>query len=203
MALSLLVYFTLSSLLIAALPGPAMMLTIQGSIERGWRQGMAITLGILLGDIVLLIAVIAGIGELLSQSPTALSIMGIAANGYLIYLGIITLWALRSLHLAQENHASQTDWKTGFFITVINPKTIVFLLAYFPQFMDADSDWSTTQQLLLLAGLFLIAVAIVMGGYALSAHFAKRFLSQLYVRKIMTALFGTLLIYLGISGFLN
>ncbi|MCR1836519.1 LysE family translocator [Pasteurella caecimuris] len=203
MALSLLVYFTLSSLLIAALPGPAMMLTIQGSIERGWRQGMAITLGILLGDIVLLVAVIAGIGELLSQSPTALSIMGIAANGYLIYLGIITLWALRSRHLAQENQASQTDWKTGFFITVINPKTIVFLLAYFPQFMDADSDWSTTQQLLLLAGLFLIAVAVVMGGYALSAHFAKRFLSQLYVRKIMTALFGTLLIYLGISGFLN
>ncbi|MBF0785368.1 LysE family translocator [Muribacter muris] len=203
MALSLLVYFILSSLLIAALPGPAMMLTIQGSIERGWRQGMAITLGILLGDIVLLIAVIAGIGELLSQSPTALSIMGIAVNGYLIYLGIITLWALRSLHLAQENQASQTDWKTGFFITVINPKTIVFLLAYFPQFMDADSDWSTTRQLLLLAGLFLIAVAIVMGGYALSAHFAKRFLNQLYVRKIMTALFGTLLIYLGISGFLN
>lgn len=203
MALSLLIYFTLSSLLIAALPGPAMMLTIQGSIERGWRQGMAITLGILLGDIVLLIAVIAGIGELLSQSPTALSIMGIAANGYLIYLGIITLWALRSLHLAQENQASQTDWKTGFFITVINPKTIVFLLAYFPQFMDADSDWSTTRQLLLLAGLFLIAVAIVMGGYALSAHFAKRFLNQLYVRKIMTTLFGTLLIYLGISGFLN
>ncbi|QIA77338.1 LysE family translocator [Rodentibacter caecimuris] len=203
MALSLLVYFTLSSLLIAALPGPAMMLTIQGSIERGWRKGMAITLGILLGDIVLLIAVIAGIGELLSQSPTALSIMGIAANGYLIYLGIITLWALRSLHLAQENQASQTDWKTGFFITVINPKTIVFLLAYFPQFMDADSDWSTTRQLLLLAGLFLIAVAIVMGGYALSAHFAKRFVNQLYVRKIMTALFGTLLIYLGISGFLN
>ncbi|KMK52247.1 hypothetical protein RO21_01945 [[Actinobacillus] muris] len=203
MALSLLIYFTLSSLLIAALPGPAMMLTIQGSIERGWRKGMAITLGILLGDIVLLIAVIAGIGELLSQSPTALSIMGIAANGYLIYLGIITLWALRSRHLAQENQASQTDWKTGFFITVINPKTIVFLLAYFPQFMDADSDWSTTQQLLLLAGLFLIAVAIVMGGYALSAHFAKRFLNRLYVRKVMTALFGTLLIYLGISSFLN
>ncbi|AOF53116.1 hypothetical protein BKG91_10050 [Rodentibacter caecimuris] len=203
MALSLLIYFTLSSLLIAALPGPAMMLTIQGSIERGWQAGVAITFGILLGDVVLLIAVIAGVGELLSQSPTILQIMGIAANSYLIYLGIRNMWELRSLHLEIENTTTKTDWKTGFFITVINPKTIVFLLAYFPQFIDSNSQWSSTQQLTLLAILFLISVATVMLFYAFSAYFAKRFLNQIYVRKIMTTLFGILLLYIGISGFFN
>lgn len=203
MTLSLLFYFTLSSLLIAALPGPAMMLTIQGSIEKGFKKGGAITLGILLGDVALLSGVIVGIGEVLSQSPKILAIMGTIANGYLIYLGVCNLWTLRHFVNVKESIINKFNWKTGFFITVINPKTIVFLLAYFPQFLDPKSLWSITQQMILLSIIFLIAVAIVMFFYAFSASLAKQFLNRPNVQKIMNLAFGLLLVYLGVNGFIQ
>lgn len=203
MTLSLLFYFTLSSLLLAALPGPSMMLAIQGSLKKGFRKGMEITFGVLLGDVALLIGVIVGVGEVLSQSPNILAIMGTVANGYLIYLGVSSLKTLRHFVKAEESVTNKFNWKTGFFITVINPKTIVFLLAYFPQFLDPKSLWSTTQQMILLAVIFLIAVAVVMFFYAFSAALAKQFLNRPNVQKIMNLTFGVLLIYLGVNGFIQ
>lgn len=200
MSFATLWYFLLSSLLIAALPGPAMMLVIQGAVQGGWQKGVAVSSGILLADMVLLLLVCLGLGELMASAPKLLRVMNILAAGYLIYLGARSWYGIRHISGSLVAASQTPGWKTGFLITIINPKTIIFLLAYLPQFVHTTAAKSEAEQLLLLSGLFLIAVAVVMFAYTFAAHIVRRPLSRPIVRRLMALLFGCLLIYLGISG---
>lgn len=197
---STLIYFFLSSLLLAALPGPAMMMTIQGAIAQGWKQGIRITTGILLADIVLLCIVCLGIGSVLTSSPTLLLLMNAFSSLYLLYLGVISLLEIRHIKAQVPTLQNKTDWQTGFLITLINPKTIVFLLAYFPQFIEPQSHLSETMQLVILSIWFVIAVAVIMLAYTFSAHAARQFLTSIKARCAMSMIFGCLLIGIGLQG---
>lgn len=195
-----LISFFLSSLFLASLPGPAMMLVIQGSIKHGWKAGNKVASGILLGDIALLLVVCSGIGGIITQIPVLLLFMKIFSTIYLIYLGISSLIEAYRVHSESAETNLKVTWKSGFLITVINPKTIIFLVAYFPQFIDYQSNLSEINQLLILSFYFLIAVACVMFFYAFSAHKANRFLESKKTRSIMSALFGLLLIFIAVYG---
>lgn len=196
-------YFFLSSILIAALPGPAMMLVIQGAVKDGWRAGLAVTLGILAADAVLLAAVCVGLGGLMAASPKILFAMNAAAALYLLYLGARSLYEIRSIRGGLVESGGNTGWKTGFFVTIINPKTIIFLLAYFPQFIDASAPLSETAQLLVLSALFLLAVAVVMLVYTQAAHVARNYLARPIARRVMALVFGLLLVYIGAEGLIS
>lgn len=190
-----LIYFFLSSLLIAALPGPAMMLTIQSAIQHRWQAGAMVTLGILLADSVLLLIIGLGLAELLTQSPNILFYLHLASSFYLLYLGGQSLYQLRQLNTIQSSSHLGHHWQKGFFITLINPKTIIFLIAYLPQFIQPQGEYN--QQLLILSVLFLLAVAIIMLSYSFMAHLARRYLASVTSQKILALLFGLLLLYLG------
>lgn len=192
-------YFALSSLFIAILPGPAMMLVIQGSMEQGWQKGIQISLGILLGDLVLLIAIMTGIGEIFAKSEQLLFLMNIATACYLIYLGGQSLYQIHYIQTQENKQTKRTNWQSGFWITVINPKTIIFLLAYFPQFIQTNSEITIRLQLGILSALFVICVAIVMFFYAFCANWAKQYLNKPISQKIMALIFGLLLIYIGMN----
>lgn len=196
-----LIYFFLSCLLIAALPGPAMMLTIQGTLQQNWKTGLQITIGILLADTVLLLMICLGIGALLTKSPLAFIIMNIFSSIYLLYLGMISLKEAKAIQENIPNTTLKTDWKAGFFITIINPKTIVFLLAYLPQFVDTKINMNEQMQLFILSFWFLLAVAGVMLFYTFAAHAARHFLSSMKTRFIMSIMFGVILIVIGLQGF--
>ncbi|KPN71114.1 MULTISPECIES: LysE family translocator [Neisseria] len=203
MSLYTLIYFFASSLLIAALPGPAMMLAIQGALKSGWRKGIEVTIGILLADAVLLLAVCVGLGEMMAGSPKLLFIMGIAASLYLLYLGGRSLYEIRRIVGNLPESTDNAGWKTGFLITVVNPKTIVFLLAYFPQFVKPQEQIPENVQLIVLSVLFLLAVAIVMTAYVFTAHAARNQLSKPVVRRLISLMFGLLLIYIGLDGLIE
>lgn len=194
------VYFLLSSMLVAALPGPAMMLVVQGSVDGGWQKGAAVTYGILLANALLLAAVCLGVGGLIAASPSILAAMNVFSSLYLIYLAIVSFRQIRSLRSGMATSLQQADWRSGFVITVINPKTIVFLIAYLPRFIDRQSAWAEGVQLVVLSFWFLAAVAVVMLGYAFAADRARRFLEKTAVRQAMEAVFGTVLLFIGLSG---
>lgn len=196
-----LIYFFLSCILIAALPGPAMMLTIQGTLQQNWKTGLQITIGILLADTVLLLMICLGIGALITKLPIAFMVMNVFSSIYLLYLGIISLKEARAIQENLPNTVLKTDWKAGFFITIINPKTIVFLLAYLPQFVDKKININEQIQLFILSIWFLLAVACVMLFYTFAAHIARHFLSSVKTRFMMSILFGVILIVIGLHGF--
>lgn len=192
-----LVYFFLSALLVAALPGPAMMLVIDGAVHGGWRRGAAVAVGIVAADVLLLAAVCGGLGAALAASPSVLALMNTAAALYLMYLGVLSLYEAKRLSGSLPPTPRRLGMREGFAVTLVNPKTILFLLAYLPQFVQPALAWPPSVQLLVLSALFVAAVAAVMGAYAAAAHSVRHHLHTPTVRRIMAVCFGLLLIYLG------
>ena len=198
MSLSLMFYFLLASIMVAALPGPAMMLTIQSAVAGGWQQGIKVTAGILLADVVLLLLVCIGLGEIMAASPRLVAL-------YLLYLGLRTLADARRFSggLKVDTGRQVAAAKEGFFITLINPKTIIFLLAFLPQFVRDSAAIGPQGQLLVLSAWFVLAVAAVMAAYTFAAHAARKYLAAPLCRRLMSAGFGLVLVFIGVRSLIE
>lgn len=128
--------FCAAILLFLALPGPGTFALLTSTAKGGLRAGAAATLGVIVGDQVLMWLAVAGVAALLAAHPTwfrALQWLGAA------YLG----WVGLRLLLAREGgNASPVRIEAGHYarqallITLLNPKAIVFYMAFFPLFID-------------------------------------------------------------------
>jgi leucine efflux protein len=127
--------FVIAVLVFLAIPGPGNLALISATAQGGVRGGMAATLGVILGDQVLMWAAVAGVAALLAASPTAFSVV---QWGGALYLGWLGWQMLR----ARPGEAPTLQLKPGHFlrqamlITLLNPKAIVFYMAFFPLFVD-------------------------------------------------------------------
>lgn len=127
--------FVIAVLVFLAIPGPGNLALISATAQGGVRGGMAATLGVILGDQVLMWAAVAGVAALLAASPTAFSVV---QWGGALYLGWLGWQMLR----AKPGEAAALQLKPGHFlrqamlITLLNPKAIVFYMAFFPLFVD-------------------------------------------------------------------
>ena len=127
--------FVIAVLVFLAIPGPGNLALISATAQGGVRGGMAATLGVILGDQVLMWAAVAGVAALLAASPTAFSLV---QWGGALYLGWLGWQMLR----ARPGEAAALQLRPGHFlrqamlITLLNPKAIVFYMAFFPLFVD-------------------------------------------------------------------
>ena len=127
--------FVIAVLVFLAIPCPGNLALISATAQGGVRGGMAATLGVILGDQVLMWAAVAGVAALLAASPTAFSVV---QWGGALYLGWLGWQMLR----AKPGEAAALQLKPGHFlrqamlITLLNPKAIVFYMAFFPLFVD-------------------------------------------------------------------
>jgi threonine/homoserine/homoserine lactone efflux protein len=127
--------FCLAILIFLALPGPGTFALLTATAKGGLRAGAAATLGIILGDQVLMWAAAAGVAALLLAWPTLFHLVQVAGAGYLAWMGI-------KLMRAQPGSAPVVDMSSGRYlrqallITLLNPKAIVFYMAFFPLFID-------------------------------------------------------------------
>ncbi|MEO9384057.1 LysE family translocator [Chromobacterium phragmitis] len=156
--------FIAATILVTLLPGPSLLLIVGAAIQRGWRAGAAVSLGVVLADAILLLAVLGGLGALARVEPLALSILKWLGAGYLLYLGGAQLCLAGGGAAADE----AGGFRRGVATTLLNPKIIGFLAVYFPQFIRPDQDvW---RQMLWLGPLFLATVLAV---FLLCAAVAK------------------------------
>ena len=127
--------FVIAVLVFLAIPGPGNLALISATAQGGVRGGMAATLGVILGDQVLMWAAVAGVAALLAASPTAFSVV---QWGGALYLGWLGWQMLR----ARPGDVAALQLRPGHFlrqamlITLLNPKAIVFYMAFFPLFVD-------------------------------------------------------------------
>jgi len=127
--------FVIAVLVFLAIPGPGNLALISATAQGGVRGGLAATLGVILGDQVLMWAAVAGVAALLAASPTAFSVV---QWGGALYLGWLGWQMLR----ARPGKAAALQLRPGHFlrqamlITLLNPKAIVFYMAFFPLFVD-------------------------------------------------------------------
>lgn len=127
--------FCVAILAFLAIPGPGTFALLTSTAKGGFRAGAGATGGLILGDQVLLWLAVAGVAALLAAYPLALKAVQWGAAAYLGWLG----WRLLSaapgsaspVHIESRSYLRQ-----AFFITLLNPKAIVFYMAFFPLFID-------------------------------------------------------------------
>lgn len=128
--------FCAAIVLFLALPGPGTFALLNSTGKGGFRAGAAATFGVIVGDQVLLWLAVAGVAALLAAYPAVFKAVQYAGAAYLAWIGLKLLLAkgdgsASPVHIEPRHYARQ-----AFFITLLNPKAIVFYMAFFPLFID-------------------------------------------------------------------
>ena len=190
--------FVVAIIVFLAIPGPGNLALITSTGKGGLRGGMAATMGVIAGDQVLMWAAVAGVAALLSTYPVAFNAVQWIGAAYLAWLGFKMLTAKPGdapVLQMQPHHF----FKQSLMITLLNPKAIVFYMAFFPLFVDPAKH-----QGMLTFGVMAATIAALTFLYGLIAvlisHFmAERIRANPKVSQGLTRLAGTFLIGFGIK----
>jgi threonine/homoserine/homoserine lactone efflux protein len=193
--------FIATALALLAIPGPAVLYVVGRSIDQGRTAGLASVLGITTGTIVHITAATVGLSSLVLASKLAFDAVRYVGAGYLVLLGVRRLLT-RGGEEAADGRAPRTLrrlYTQGFVVNLLNPKTIVFVFAFIPQFVDVGAGHVWLQILLLgltFAGLGLLSDSL----YAIVAgSVADRLRGTPLVARVERWFGGTVLIGLGVA----
>ena len=164
--------FVAAIVLFLAIPGPGNLALITSTGKGGIRGGLGATLGVIAGDQVLMWMAVAGVAALLAAYPTAFHAVRWLGAAYLAWLGFKMLLAKPGaapiLNIRPRQFARQ-----AFFITLLNPKAIVFYMAFFPLFVDP-----VRHQGMVTFGAMALTIAALTFAYGLAATLLTHFLAE-------------------------
>lgn len=174
MSLYQVIAFSVASLVLLAFPGPTNIIVVSRSLSHGTQATFALLTGIGLGDLVTMTASLLGLGALLAASAHIFSILKILGAAYLIYLGV-KMWREAPNHLdtVPENISAdrRKTFVAAFTVTALNPKSIVFFMAFVPQFLNPAHD--IHMQMAIFIGIFVATSVAVSGAYAIAASILR------------------------------
>ncbi|KTS04763.1 lysine transporter LysE [Methylobacterium radiotolerans] len=163
-------------------PGPDMLLIIGRGVGQGRQVALMTAAGAtLLAAMVQLPLLAMGIASLIQASPTAFAILRWAGAAYLIWLGVKLLVRAGGRGVASRVVRPVSDWmalREGMVSNLTNPKPLMFMLAFLPQFIDPTSGWPVAMQLLVLGGIqklsgFMIMAAVALGAGSIGSWLAR------------------------------
>jgi len=178
MSIELWFSFIFASILIIAAPGPAVTFLVTTSINDGKKNALSIIPGVFLGDLVAMILSFAGVGAIITASPIAFLALKVAGALYLMYLGI-RIWIDskgKSKKLHHNSQSTSQSFMKGFWISVLNPKSILFFAAFMPQFVN--TEYSYISQISVLGATYLMIGIINDVMYTILAEKISRFLKE-------------------------
>ena len=190
--------FVAAIVLFLAIPGPGNLALITSTSKGGIRGGLAATLGVIAGDQVLMWMAVAGVAALLAAYPAAFAAVQWLGAAYLAWLGFKMLTAKPGdapvLHIKPHHYFQQAVT-----ITLLNPKAIVFYMAFFPLFVDPKRHQGMATfgaMAATIAGLtFLYGLTVV-----LLTHFlAERMRANPAIVRTLQKLAGVFLIGFGVK----
>lgn len=190
--------FVAAFIILLFIPGPGNLAIITSTTKGGLRGGLAATLGLMAGDQVLMWMAVAGVAAVLAAYPTAFRAVQWLGAAYLVWLGFKMLTAKPGaapiLHIKPHHYFQQ-----ALTITVLNPKAIVFYMAFLPLFIDP------TQHLgLVTFGVMALTVAALAFVYCfvvvLLTHFlAEHLRANPRISRTLEKLAGVFLIGFGVK----
>ena len=188
--------FVVAIIVFLAIPGPGNLALITATGKGGVRAGLATTLGVMVADQVLMWLAVAGVAALLTATPTAFQAVQWLGAAYLAWLGWKMLTAppgAPPVLVMQPRHY----FRQGALITLLNPKAIVFYMAFFPLFVDPAHH-----QGLLTFGIMALTIALLTFVYALivvllTHHLAARLRANPLIGRVLEKTAGMLLIGFG------
>ncbi len=190
--------FVAAIVLFLAIPGPGNLTLITSTGKGGLRGGLAATLGVIAGDQVLMWAAVAGVAALLTAYPAAFAAVQWLGAAYLAWLG----WKMLTAQPGDApvlNIRPKQYFQQAFTITLLNPKAIVFYMAFFPLFVDPAKH-----QGLVTFGAMAATVAVLTFLYGLAAvlltyFLAARMRANPTIARTLEKLAGVFLIGFGLK----
>ena len=200
MTIELWLAFVTASILLLIIPGPTILTVISYSLAQGRRANLPLIVAVTLGDSTALFLSIMGLGAVLSASAFWFGMVKWVGGLYLLYLGI-GLLRKGSVNLPSQtvSLAPGPRWKlfvNTYLVTALNPKGIIFFVAFLPQFVAPQAD--TNQQLWLLALTFLTLSMLNATSYALFAGAARRLLNSPRAQRRFNLAGGSMLSVAGV-----
>jgi len=180
MSIELWIAFVLTSSALLIIPGPTILTVISYSISHGYKSKIPLIISVALGDSTALGLSLVGLGALLEKSAFWFQIVKWVGGIYLLYIGFQLLRA----GFQKNNETEDTSEKVSgrklflntYLVTALNPKGIVFFVAFLPQFINKDVN--VASQLWVLAVTFIALATINATLYTLFASKAQHFLSS-------------------------
>lgn len=186
--------FVAASAVLLVIPGPTILTVISYSMTHGRRANVPLVAAVALGDSTALVVSLLGLGALLATSAFWFTVVKWAGGMYLLYLGIKLLRAGVAAAEVSAPAAPGSRWKlfaNTYLVTALNPKGIVFFVAFLPQFIDQRAG--VTQQLWLLAITFVVMATLNAGLYAVFAGSARKAFAARRVQRYFNLAGGSLL----------
>ncbi|MDR3369841.1 LysE family transporter [Rhodoferax sp.] len=190
--------FVVTVLVFLLVPGPGNLALITSTSKGGIRGGVAATFGVILGDQVLMWSAVAGVAALLAAYPGAFHAVQWLGAGYLAWLGVKMLLAKPGaapvLNIKPHHYLKQ-----ALMITLLNPKAILFYMAFFPLFIDP-----VRQQGLLTYAFMAATIAVLTFLYGLTSTLLTHFLAEKIranpmITRVLEKVAGVFLIGFGIK----
>lgn len=199
MPIELWLAFVAASAVLLIIPGPTILTVISYSMSHGRRANVPLVAAVALGDSTALVVSLLGLGALLATSAFWFTVVKWVGGLYLLYLGIRLLRAgIASTEMAAPQ-APGSRWRlfaNTYLVTALNPKGIVFFVAFLPQFISPSA--SVTHQLWVLAATFVAMAALNATLYAVFAGSARKLLSSPRAQRRFNLAGGSLLSAAGI-----
>jgi leucine efflux protein len=190
--------FVAAIIIFLAIPGPGNLALITSTGKGGIAGGLAATMGVIAGDQVLMWAAVAGVAAMLTAYPAAFHAVQWLGAGYLAWLGIKMLLAKPGaapiLNIEPRHYFKQAS-----LITLLNPKAIVFYMAFFPLFVDP-----ARHQGMMTFGVMAATIAVLTFAYGLivvllTHHLAERMRANPLISRVLEKVAGIFLLGFGIK----
>ncbi len=193
--------FAAASAIMLAIPGPTILLVISYALGHGRRTTGATVAGVALGDFTAMTASMLGLGALLATSAAIFTVLKWVGAAYLVWLGI-KLWRAPVAGAdglpagAAPRERPLRIFAHAYVVTALNPKSIVFFVAFLPQFLDLSQP--ILPQMVIFEITFLVLATLNATTYALMASAARGTIRKPAVQRAVNRVGGSLLIGAGV-----
>lgn len=191
--------FIAASTILVLIPGPTVAVVISYALGMGRRSALATVVGVALGDLTAMTASMIGLGAVLSASAALFNIVKIAGALYLVYLGV-KLWRAPTLPVLDTTLVSERSrWRIllhAYVVTALNPKAMVFFVAFVPQFLISSE--ALLPQIVGLEITFVTIAAANAALYAMIAARARQAVQKPALQRIVNRAGGSLLMGAGV-----
>jgi homoserine/homoserine lactone efflux protein len=190
-----------ASVLISFTPGAGAINTMRNSLNVGFRRAFWGILGQQTALVIQILIVALGVGVLVSSSPIAFTVIRYSGAAYLVYLGVRQFLAKPGT--SEDDAAAIRDepafslFRRGLWVNLLNPKAIVFFLAFLPQFLRPSQDL-LPQYLVVALTVVAVDVLVMWFFFAAAARSFQRFTQDAHGQQILNRVFGVLFVGVGI-----
>ncbi|RWR25783.1 LysE family translocator [Sinirhodobacter populi] len=193
--------FAAASAVLLAIPGPTILLVISYALGHGKKAARATVSGVALGDFTAMTASMLGLGALLATSAMLFTILKWIGAAYLVYLGI-KLWRapvsageVRMDTGTLPKEKPRRIFLHSYVVTALNPKSIIFFVAFLPQFLNTAQP--VLPQMIVFETTFLVLAILNATFYALMASMARKSIRKPSVQRAVNRIGGSLMIGAG------